>query len=555
MDLTSFSKVDCFNKCPFQFKLRYIDKLKTLSDPEADNALICGSAIDKGIEQGVEEAVRYYYKCFNIIDDRHIHEEIKMRALIPKVKDLLRGFRNPQFQTHVVYGGFQGYIDLITENSDRTVNIYDFKYSNNTKHYLESPQVHLYKSLYEGMTRKTVKEIGYIFIPKTSIRQKNTETLHQFRRRLQATLAEMQVEVIPVEYDKSKVLGLIAVSSVIDAATEYSKNPSKLCDWCEYKEFCFNNEEVNIMQLPSTQRRTALSVGKKTIWVYGAPFSGKTTFANAFPTPLMLNTDGNIKFVDAPFIAIKDEVTVTGRITNRKFAWEVFKDTISELERKENDFKTIVVDLIEDVYDQCRVYMYDKMNIEHESDNSFKAWDMVRNEFLREIKRLMALDYDIVLISHEDTSKDVTKRNGDKITRIAPNLQEKAANKVAGMVDIVARIIAEGGEHTLNFKTSEVIFGGGRLKFPVDKIDLDYTEFLNLYKAATPNTSKGSSSDNPDARRAEAGSASTNHTLRHESKSEPKEEAPAQEEPPFEPDKAPEAEPPKERKRRSRKES
>ena len=296
------------------------------------------------------------------------------------------------------------------------------------------------------------------------------------------------------------------------------------------------------MQLPSTQRRTSLEIGKKTIWVYGAPFSGKTTFANAFPTPLMLNTDGNIKFVDAPFIPIRDEVTVTGRITNRKFAWEVFKDTISELERKENEFKTIVVDLLEDVYDQCRVYMYDKMSIEHESDNSFKAWDMVRNEFLREIKRLMALDYDIILISHEDTSKDVTKRSGDKITRIAPNLQEKTANKIAGMVDIVARIIAEGDEHTLNFKTSEVIFGGGRLKFKVDKIPLNYVEFVDLYKSATPNTSKGSSSDN--------------HALTAESKSEPTKEAPKADEPPFEPDKKPEeaAEQPKERKRRIRKE-
>jgi phage nucleotide-binding protein len=503
MELTSFSKVDCFTKCPFQYKLRYIDKLKTLSDPEPDNALICGSTIDRGIENGVEEAVRYYYKCFNIIDDRHIHEEMKIRVLIPKVKELLRSFNNPQFQTYVKHESVHGYIDLVTENSDGTVNIYDFKYSNNTKYYLESSQVHIYKMLYEGMKGawtnpgtspermqgKVVKEIGYIFIPKTAIRQKNTETLQQFRNRLINTLAGMQVELTPVKYDWKQVANFYDTAEEVNNTTEYPKNPTKLCDWCDYKEYCFENEEVNIM-LPSTERRTRLQVNNKTIWIYGAPFSGKTTFANAFPTPLMLNTDGNIKFVDAPFIALKDEVIQAGRITKRKLAWEIFKDAISELELHQNDFKTSIVDLLEDVYDHCRVYMYDKMNIEHESDNSFKAWDMVRNEFLREIKRLMSLNYDIVLVSHEDTSKDVTKRSGDKITRIAPNIQEKIANKVAGMVDVVARIIADDGDYTLNFKTSEVIFGGGRLNFKIDKILLEYNDFVELYKTATPNTRK-----------------------------------------------------------------
>lgn len=553
--MTSFSKIECFNKCPFQYKLRYVDRLKTIQSPEPDNPLICGSAIDRGIEKNVNEAIRYYYSQFNIIDDRHVHEEIKLRALIPKVKTLLKSFTKPIFQFYLKHEGVQGYIDLITENTDGTVNIYDFKYSNNVEHYLESPQVHIYKVLYEAMTGKKVKEIGYIFIPKTAIRQKKAETLTQFRNRLNDTLMEMQVTLYPVKFCLDNVLGFYTSIGKSLVTTDFFKNPTNLCDWCEYKEFCFENKEDNIM-LPSSERRTGLEIGKKTIWIYGAPFSGKTTFANAFPSPLMLNTDGNIKFVDAPFIALKDEVTQSGRITNRKLAWELFKETISELELKQNNFKTIIVDLLEDAYDHCRVYMYDKMNIEHESDNSFKAWDMVRNEFLREIKRLMSLDYDIVLISHEDTSKDVTKRGGDKITRIAPNIQEKIANKVAGMVDVVARIIADDGDYSLNFKTSEVIFGGGRLKFMVDKIQLDYDDFLELYKTASPNTKKDSDSSNA--------------ALTSESKSEPTEDKPKrtrnkadkQEEPEnsdenTKPDELQDIEePPKtERKRRSRKEA
>ena len=239
------------------------------------------------------------------------------------------------------------------------------------------------------------------------------------------------------------------------------------------------------MLLPENKRRNIDEVTKKVIWIYGQPFSGKTTFANSFPDPLLINTDGNIKFVDAPFIAIKDKIEVTGRMTKKTFAWEILKEVIGELEKKENDFKTIVIDLLEDLYEYCRLYMYDQMGITHESDDAFKAWDKVRTEFLSTLKRLMALDYEnIILISHEDTTKDITKKSGDKLTSIKPNLQDKVATKVAGMVDIVARVVADGDIRTLSFKTNEVIFGGGRLKTNTNEIALDYDAFLGVYEEA-----------------------------------------------------------------------
>lgn len=246
------------------------------------------------------------------------------------------------------------------------------------------------------------------------------------------------------------------------------------------------------MKLPENKRRNIEAVEKRVLWIYGVPFCGKTTFANAFPDPLMLNTDGNIKFVDAPYIRIKDEVKVEGRQTKRTLAWELFKDTISELEKKENSFRTIIVDLLEDLYEHCRLYMYQQMGITHESDDSFRAWDKVRGEFLNTLKRLMNLDYEnIILISHEDTSKDITRKGGDKITAIKPNLQEKVANKVAGMVDVVARIVADGDARTFSFKSNEVIFGGGRLKVNAKDIPLDVDALFAVYDEANKNAASG----------------------------------------------------------------
>ena len=110
---------------------------------------------------------------------------------------------------------------------------------------------------------------------------------------------------------------------------------------------------------------------------------------------------------------------------------------------------------------------------------------MVTSEFLNTIKRLVNLDYEnIILISHEDRSRDLTRKSGDKISSIRPNLREKVANKVAGMVDLVARIVADDNDRVLSFKASEVVFGGGRLTVHTKEIPLDYDAFCEVYEEA-----------------------------------------------------------------------
>ena len=521
----SHSRIECFEGCPFRYKLRYIDKYQTLKPDNADNPLFLGTALHTGIEKDVETAIKEYYKNFTIITDEHINEAIKLEYQIPRAKELLP---NGEYEVPIQDDDFVGFIDLLVpvehelsmeemdevcdncerncdcnyansgieckrminqKNSIKEYDLYDFKYSNNAYHYKDSPQLHLYKYYFEKCNPgKKIRNMKFVLVPKVNIKQKKTETLSEFRQRIQEELEKTEIKFLNIEYNIEHIINFLTNTKKMLEETEFKKEESWLCNWCEYQEYCKKGYDY-FMNLPKNERRNIEKISKKTLWLYGSPFSGKTTFANKFPDPLMLNTDGNIKFVDAPFIPIKDEVKVTGRMTQRKFAWEVFKEAIAELEKKENDFKTIVVDLLEDTYEYCRLYMYDQMGITHESDDSFRAWDKVRTEFLSTLKRLMNLDYEnIILISHEDASKDITKKGGDKITAIKPNLQEKAANKVAGMVDMVARIVADDNKRTLSFKSNEVVFGGGRLTTSVNEIDLEYDLFLTVYEEANKST-------------------------------------------------------------------
>ncbi|AWB31549.1 AAA family ATPase [Clostridium botulinum] len=484
----SHSRVESFRSCPYKYKLRYQDRLKTIPNQDANNALICGNTIHTGAEKNLKVALEFYKSNYYIISDLNINEIIKFEYLIPKIKELLADINIYAQEYLINTKRFKGIVDLITKNDDGTVDVFDFKYSNAIEHYMESPQLHIYKYFLEQQGFE-VRKLGFIFIPKISIRQKKEEDLYKFRKRLLQELKASEIQIAEVPYNPNKVIEFM--DSIIDTTEvkEYKKNPTNLCSWCEYEEYCL--KEIDYMLLPKNQRRDIKKAKKRKIWIYGPAFSGKTTMLDSAPNPLNLNTDGNIEFVTMPYVPIKDEVTVEGRMTKRKFAWEVFKEAIEELEKKQNDFKTIIVDLLEDTREMCRVYKYDELGIQHESDSGFgKGWDIIKTEYLSTIRRLFNLDYEnIVVLSHEDVSKDITKKNGQNITRVAPNIQEAIANKVAGMVDIVARVIVDGDERTLNFKSDEVIFGGGRLKgITKTNIPLSWNELMKVYDEA--NTGK-----------------------------------------------------------------
>ena len=372
----------------------------------------------------------------------------------------------------------------------------------------------------------------FLFVPKVNIKQSKKEDLFQFRQRLQEELEKKEPQLVQIEYDPEKVINFLLSTKGMLEAKDFPKNTSWLCNYCEYKDYC--QKGIDFMNLPSSERRNISETKKRKIWIYGAAFSGKTTMLDDAPNPLNLNTDGNIQFVTMPYVSIKDEVTVNGRMTNRKFAWEVFKDAIAELEKKQNDFKTIIIDLLEDTREMCRVFMYDSLGIQHESDSGFgKGWDIIKTEYLSTMRRFFNLDYEnLVVVSHEDISKDITKKNGQNITRIAPNIQDAIANKIAGMVDIVARVVVEDDDsRTLNFKQNEVIFGGGRLKgISQTTIPLSWDALMDVYEQA--NEAAGSTQEatqKPGRRKVDKSTPDTEKPVTDDSDKPQQDSEPAQE--------------------------
>ena len=78
----SYSKVECYNSCPFLYKLRYVDHLEAKDDLSPSNALFIGSAIHEGIEKrNVDAAVDNYKSHYEELNDDNELEILKIKTI------------------------------------------------------------------------------------------------------------------------------------------------------------------------------------------------------------------------------------------------------------------------------------------------------------------------------------------------------------------------------------------------------------------------------------------------------------------------------------------
>lgn len=497
----SYSRVSTYEKCPYQFKLRYKDGLQTIFNCDPSNPLIVGTALHTGIEKDVETAIKEYYGAFPIINDMHVTEAMKLEYLIPKVKAMLP---TGQHEVHIDTPDFQGFIDLLVpaENvefspmgskfsiSDNLFDIYDFKYSNNVENYMQSAQLHLYKYFFELTNPgKRIRNLYFVFVPKCNMRikyanktNKRDETIQEFRKRCIADLQSKEIQIKRVDYDHNKVIEYLIQAKHCIEDTEYIKNSNRLCDWCEYQKYC--EEGVDYMLLPENVRRDITANVEPDMWIYADSYVGKSTFVDGIEDLLFINTDGNTDNTTSPVVRVKNEITMNGRLKETTLAWESFKELIGELEKKDNTFKVIALDLIEDLYEHCRLFVYDKLNIEHEQDAGFgKGWDIVKTEFLSTLKRLKNIGYRLIFISKE-ISKEINYKGGAKVTTYAPNIPDKVANVITGMVDLTVRAYMDNKGRYLQLAKTENVFGGGRFNFVNDKCELNLNAFENELRLA-----------------------------------------------------------------------
>ena len=212
--------------------MRYVEGIDTIPNTDADNALILGTALHTGIEEGVEQALDFYKNSFPVLTDDHIHEMMKLEAMIPKAKAMLPP--GGTFELPIGNSDFIGFMDYLVPVGKglKLDGLYDFKYSNNAKNYAVSGQLHEYKYWYE-LTHPghRIRNMYFLIVPKPKIRQKSTETLSQFRDRLQAALKDSEPTLMPVQYNPMKIVDFLTNVKHINETTNMPTIPNQIARW------------------------------------------------------------------------------------------------------------------------------------------------------------------------------------------------------------------------------------------------------------------------------------------------------------------------------------
>ena len=220
--------------------------------------------------------------------------------------------------------------------------------------------------------------------------------------------------------------------------------------------------------LPTKKTPARQDMNDFTFLIYGDPKVGKSTFASTMEKPIFLATEAGLKGLDVY------QVPVT--------SWETLLSVGAEL-AEDTNFRTIVIDTVDNAYEMCFDYICEKYDMAHPKDIDFGiGYKMIAKEFARVLGKLALLNKGLVLISH---SKYITlKTKTAEITRIAPSTSAGVTKFLSGFVDIILYAeVSDEGERIIRTDATPYREGGGRLAqyFP-DVMPLDFKELDKAFK-------------------------------------------------------------------------
>lgn len=231
------------------------------------------------------------------------------------------------------------------------------------------------------------------------------------------------------------------------------------------------------MLLPTAKTPPKPNLADLTVLTYGPTKIGKSTWCSHAESALFLSTEPGLNSLEVFQIPIR--------------SWDELLAACGEIADGNHEFKTVILDTVDNAYRMCAEHVCRKFKVEHESDLGFgKGYALTNNEFQRVLNKLAFMPYGLYLVSHSQET-EIETRTG-KYTKIVPTLPEKARKIVMGLVDMILYCDIEtaagpDGKPSIRrvMRTNPSLYyeAGDRTGRLPEVIDLDYARFIEAYNA------------------------------------------------------------------------
>lgn len=223
--------------------------------------------------------------------------------------------------------------------------------------------------------------------------------------------------------------------------------------------------------LPVERSGKVTELAKQTILIYGRAKIGKSTLCSKFDKPLFLATEAGLNHLDV----YKLNIT----------SWEIFLDACKEIAVGKHDYKSIVIDTIDNLVVYCSDYICRENGINHPSELPHgKGWHLVTSELNRVLIKLASLPYGLVLVSHCDIEEIETKTK--KYNRFTISIGGKNKHIFLNMCDLILFVdsaVGKDGEEVRIIRTKPSINweAGDRTGLLPEVLPLSYEELAKYF--------------------------------------------------------------------------
>lgn len=236
------------------------------------------------------------------------------------------------------------------------------------------------------------------------------------------------------------------------------------------------------MSLPTAKTEPKTNLLECITLIYGPPKIGKSSFA--------------ANFQDAIFLATEEGLNHLSVFKKTIASWKEFKEVCNELVAGKtagtHNFKTVVVDTIDNLHKMATEAVQDSHKVEHISDipGFAKGFALLNSEFHRVMTQLSKIGMGLVFISHSKTI-EVDERIG-KYSKTIPTLPGEARKTILGMADFILylnSVVGNDGDkavekRVIHTKASKYFEAGDRTGRLPEMIPLDYPTFEAEFKKA-----------------------------------------------------------------------